>query len=80
MNELELIENKEVRVAKLDRIEVLDRVGGLVLLPVKDVATSKQLSEYFNVNLDTLNSCILENKVELESNGMKVLKDSTALS
>ena len=46
-----------------------------MLLPVKDVATSKQLSEYFNVNLDTLNSCILENKVELESNGMKVLKD-----
>ena len=38
MNDLELVENKDLRVAKLDRIEVLDRVGGLILLPNVDVA------------------------------------------
>ena len=75
MNEMELIESKEVRATKLGRIEVLDRVGGLVLLPIKDVATTKQLATYFNVNLDTLNSCILSNKLELESNGMTILKN-----
>ena len=75
MNEMELIENKEVRATKLGRIEVLDRVGGLVLLPIKDVTTTKQLATYFNVNLDTLNSCILSNKLELESNGMTILKN-----
>ena len=75
MNEMELIESKEVRATKLGRIEVLDRVGGLVLLPIKDVTTTKQLATYFNVNLDTLNSCILSNKLELESNGMTILKN-----
>ena len=75
MNEMELIENKEVRATKLGRIEVLDRVGGLVLLPMKDVATTKQLATYFNVSIDTLNSCILSNKLELESNGMVILKN-----
>ena len=74
MNEVELIENKELRVEKLGRIEVLDRVGSLLLLPNKDVATSKQVSEFYNVRLETLKSLIFDNKEELLSNGMTVLK------
>ena len=75
MNELELIENKDLRITKLDRIEVLDRVGGLILIPSKEVATTKQLSEYFNISLYTLNSSILSNMSELLENGMRILKD-----
>ena len=74
MNELELVENKDLRVAKLDRIEVLDRVGGLILLPNVDVATTKQLANYFGVELATLKKCVERNSTELKSNGMEVLK------
>ena len=74
MNELELVENKDLRVTKLDRIEVLDRVGGLILIPSKEVATTKQLANYFNVGQQTINSLVFDNNVELSENGLKVLK------
>ena len=74
MNEMELIENKEVRATKLGRIEVLDRVGGLVLLPNCDVATTKQLADYFNVGQQAIKSLVFDNKKELEENGLKVVK------
>ena len=76
MNELELVENKDLRVAKLDRIEVLDRVGGLILLPNVDVATTKQLANYFNVPLSTFKECYQNNLNELQSNGAKLVKGS----
>lgn len=74
MNDLELVESKDLRITKLDRIEVLDRVGGLILLPIKDVASTKQLSDYFGVELATLKKCVERNSTELKSNGMEVLK------
>ena len=74
MNEMELIESKEVRATKLGRIEVLDRVGGLVLLPNCDVATTKQLADYFNVGQQAIKSLVFDNKKELEENGLKVVK------
>jgi len=74
MNELELVENKDLRATKLDRIEVLDRVGGLILLPNVDVATTKQLANYFNVGQQAIKSLIFDNKKELSENGLKVLK------
>lgn len=75
MNEMELIESKEVRATKLGRIEVLDRVGGLVLLPNSDVATTKQVAEYFNVGQQAIKSLVFDNKKELEENGMIILKN-----
>ena len=74
MNEVELIENKELRVEKLGRIEVLDRVGSLLLLPNKDVATSKQVAEFYGVSLDALKSLVFDNKEELSSNGLNILR------
>ena len=74
MNEMELIESKEVRATKLGRIEVLDRVGGLVLLPNVEVVTTRQLSEYFNVDMTTIKKTVERNTKELEDNGMKLLK------
>ena len=76
MNELELVENKDLRVTRLDRIEVLDRVGGLILLPNVDVATTKQLANYFNIPLSTFKECYQNNLNELQSNGAKLVKGS----
>jgi len=74
MDELELISNKDLRLKKLSRIEVLDRVGGLVMLPIMDVASTKQLADYFAVELPTLKKCVERNSTELKSNGMEILK------
>lgn len=74
MTELELVENKELRKERLSRIEVLDRVGDLILLPNCDVATTKQVAEYFNVPLSTLKECFQNNLKEIKENGATVLK------
>ena len=73
-NEMELVENKELRIEKLGRIEVLDRVGSLLLLPNSDVATTKQLSEFYGVALTTIKECYQNNLEELSNSGAKVIK------
>ena len=45
-----------------------------MLLPVKDVITTRQLSEFFNVDMATIKKTIERNTKELEDNGMELLK------
>ena len=74
MQSIVLLEDKNLRAKNLDRIDVLEKVGTLLLLPNKEVATTKQVSEFFEVPLDTIKSSIKDHKMELESNGLFVLK------
>ena len=74
MQSIALLEDKNLRTKNLDRIDVLEKVGTLLLLPNKEVATTKQVAEFFEVPLDTIKSSIKEHKKELENNGLFVLK------
>lgn len=74
--ELELLENKELRESKLDRIDVLEKTGTLLMLPEIFVATSEQVSNFFKISISTLNSLILDNLKELEENDLLTLKGS----
>ena len=74
MQSLELLENRELRNKNLNKIEVLKKVGNLLLLPNKDFATTKQVAEFFEVNLETIQKLIQRNKEELENNGLFLLK------
>ena len=74
MQSIALLEDKNLRTKNLDRIDVLEKVGTLLLLPNKEVATTKQVAEFFEVPLDTIQKLIQRNKEELENNGLFVLK------
>ena len=74
MQSIALLEDKNLRTKNLDRIDVLEKVGTLLLLPNKEVATTKQVAEFFEVPLSTIKMAIKEHKKELENDGLFVLK------
>lgn len=55
----------------MNHTEVLDRIGGLLLLPNTELATTKQVAEFYGVPINTIYSMIHDNREELEKNGMK---------
>lgn len=69
--ENELVEQKELREQMIDRIEVLDKVGELLLLPNTEYATTEQVAKYFKVGKEAIKSVCYNNNEELISNGLK---------
>lgn len=74
MNEYELLDNKQMREELSGRIEVLDKVGKLVLLPNDFGATTEMVANYFEVgSISAIKSLVKDNRKELEENGYKVV-------
>ena len=73
MRENELIEQKELREQMIDRVEVLDKVGELLLLPNTEFATTEQVAEYFKVDVSTIRQITVRNNEEIVSDGYKSL-------
>ena len=68
--ETDLIEKKEIRDEMLSRIEVLDKVKKLILLPNSEIMTTKMVSEWFEVEFKTLQKVTERHSKELKENGM----------
>ncbi|OAB46570.1 ORF6C domain-containing protein [Paenibacillus antarcticus] len=68
-----LIESKSLRESVIDRSEVLDKVKKLSLLPDDVNASIDQVTAYYEVGKEAINSLIKDNREELESDGLKVL-------
>lgn len=56
----------------MDRVELLDEVGDFLLIPNIELASTKQVAEFYGIGMDTFKSTIKRNKEELGSNGMKM--------
>ncbi|MDU3410083.1 hypothetical protein [Clostridium sp.] len=69
--ENELIEQKELREQMIERVEILDKVGELLLLKGTDFATQEQVSNYYNVTKQTIESIVIRNSDELLIDGFK---------
>ena len=74
MQSLELLENRELRNKNLNKIEVLKKVGNLLLLSNNEHATTKQISDFFEVPKKTIESLFTDNKKEIETAGAFFLK------
>lgn len=74
MNELEIIENKTTREKLIERVDVLDKVKKVILLPFGDFMTNKQVAEYYEVGEKAITSLVFDNKEEIENNGYYVYK------
>lgn len=77
MQEIALIERKELREQAIERIEVLDKVKQLFLIPAMDVMTIKQIADYFEIPEETVKTCYNRNKYEIDQDGVmtKIIKD-----
>lgn len=67
-----LVENKELREELIGRVEVLDRVGELLLLDELDVATTEMVAKYYDEDIKTIERQKERNIDEFESDGYKV--------
>lgn len=72
--ENQLLENKQMRKEVIGRVEVLEQVGELLLLPNTELSTTEMVATYYNTELDTIKKTIERNYDELISNGYKVLE------
>lgn len=71
---LELINSKEERDKNIGRVEVLDRVGNLFMLPNTELTTVKMVAEFYKVSEETIQTIVKRNRDELNSDGYKVWK------
>jgi hypothetical protein len=72
-NELVLVESQTARAQYSARIDVLDKVRAIPLLPDDLHVTTEGVAAYFDVAIDTIKSLVKDNRDELESNGYDVL-------
>lgn len=65
--------SREQRQQFVDRIEVLEKVKAIFLIPQICMATTDQVADYFGVPVKTINGIYARNKEELDANGSVIL-------
>ncbi|MEK5415147.1 hypothetical protein [Paenibacillus sp. FSL L8-0708] len=73
MNSDVLIESVSLRNSYTSRVDVLNKVKGLSLLPDNESVSVEMAAEYYEVSRKTIDSLIYDNRQELDSDGLKVL-------
>ena len=68
--ESQLIESLDLRKQMISKVEVLDKVKELVLLPNTELMTTKMVAEWYEVTQDVIRDTIRRNKDELSENGL----------
>lgn len=60
--QVQLLENEELREQLIGRIEVLDTVGDLLLLDTLEMATVEQVAKYYGTEVGTIKMCVSNNR------------------
>lgn len=69
-----IITNEDLQNTLINRIEVLDKVKGLLLLPQLEMATTKQVAEFYEVDSSAIRKIIQRHRVELDLDGLTRMK------
>ncbi|WP_106976613.1 hypothetical protein [Streptomyces sp. NRRL B-24484] len=72
--EAALLESPTLRRSLCDRVEALDRVKALVLLPDGLHITTRMVADYFEVGERAVNAVIHRHRAELVDNGLKIVR------
>ena len=70
IKEKDLIENKDVRESLITRVEVLDRVKELNTLADTDYMTTRQVAEFYEVDMNVVQQIWSSNRGEIDSDGV----------
>ena len=66
--------SRELRDSLSKRIDVLEKVKHLLLLPEIEMMTSKQVAEYFEVTTDAIKHVYLSNSKEIDGDGTAMMR------
>lgn len=80
MNSENFIERKELRDECVGRVEVLQKVKALMLIPQLECMTSKQVADYYEVDQHTLYICYQRNQEEIDEDGVVLRTPKTIKS
>jgi hypothetical protein len=72
--EMALTESRTMRAQTSGRVDVLDKVKALALLPDGVHATTEIVASYFEVGTDAIESIVRRHRDELTENGMETLR------
>lgn len=72
--EVALLESQALRVEQMGRVEVLDKVKSLVMLPDGIHLRTEEVARYFEVSTASVRRLTDRHQDELVSNGMRVLR------
>lgn len=70
----EIVDSKELREQYIGRVEVLDKVRDIMLIPQMEMMTIKQVAEYYDSPIETVRWCYNYHKDEMEMDGTCVKK------
>lgn len=60
---------KDLREELVKRIDVLEKVKGLLLLPQLEMATAQQVADFYEVGVEAIKAIVFDHKDELLSDG-----------
>jgi uncharacterized coiled-coil protein SlyX len=75
-SEVALLESRTMRVEHLERVDALDKVKALVMLPDGIHLRTDDVARYFEVSTDVIRQLTVRHRAELAENGMHVLRGS----
>ena len=74
--EVQLVEQKDLRDQCINRIETLNEVRKLFLIPEMEVMTTKMVADYYKVTQDVIKMCYFNYKSEIKPDGVVVKRVS----
>ncbi|MCD3340404.1 hypothetical protein G8T81_15035, partial [Clostridium botulinum C/D] len=74
IKEQQLTEQEELREKLIGKIEVLDKVKELLLLPDTEFATTKQVAEYYQTTEENIRQIKNRFKNELSKDGVETIR------
>ncbi|MFS0695892.1 hypothetical protein [Streptomyces nitrosporeus] len=74
--EVALLESRTLRAERMGRVDALDKVKGLVMLPDGIHVRAEEVACYFEVSTTTLKRLTDRHQRELTENGMRILRGS----
>ncbi|MEU2024424.1 hypothetical protein ABZ565_20105 [Streptomyces sp. NPDC016469] len=74
--EVALLESRALRVEQMGRVDVLDKVKCLVMLPDGIHVRTEDVARYFEVSTEVVKKVTLRHRSELEENGLRTLRGS----
>ena len=69
MTENQIVEVKDIREKCIEKVEVLNKVKKLFLIPEMEVMTTKMVADYYEVGFEAIQSCYNRNKEEIQEDG-----------
>ncbi|HGO9422458.1 Rha family transcriptional regulator [Bacillus thuringiensis] len=70
----------KVREEHLHRVDVLEKVKGLLLLPNIEMATTRQVADFYGVSRELIGVTVSNNREELVSDGYEVMSERDLVS